>query len=73
MSSSLIELAKALTAATSRVRGALSERVLDAVWKSVVEKGDGPTMPLAPDRREPSYWTRRKAPLQVPERYEKQY
>jgi hypothetical protein len=73
MSSSLIDLAKALTSATARVRGALSESVLDTVWKSVVDKGDGPGMPLAPDAREPSYWTRRKAPLQVPERYEKQY
>ena len=73
MNSRLIEALTALLSIGPRVRGALSERVLDVVWRRLVATGERRRMPLAPDPGQPSYWTRRADTLQVPGRYEKQY
>jgi hypothetical protein len=73
MSSRSTEILAALAALGPRLRGALADRVLGAVWRAVVARGRGPEMPLHPDPAAPSYWTKRPVETRARERYEKPY
>ncbi len=63
-------------AAVARVRQALAEGVLGAVFRAVVKR-DGlrpqPGMPLHPDPALRSYWTKREPERRGRERYERPY
>ena len=73
MSSRSTEILAALAALGPRLRGAVADRVLAAVWRSVVTRGHESEMPLRPDPAERSYWTKRAPETRGRERYEKPY
>jgi hypothetical protein len=69
VSSPLIDRIRVLASA----RAALGTAVLDAAWRVFLRGGGPGPMPLHPDAKEPTYWTRRATPLQSREQYEKPY
>jgi hypothetical protein len=75
MSSRSTRAIAALASLGPRLRGAVADGVLSAVYRLVVARGQEPPgeMPLRPDPAAPSYWTKRGPEQRGRERYEKPY
>jgi hypothetical protein len=76
VSSRSTEILAKLASLGPRLRGAVGDGVLTAVFRALVTRGkdDAPGgMPLRPDPAAPSYWTKRGPETRGRERYEKAY